>query len=104
MANNHGFWKTLLNEVEPIIKHAAVVLLLEISLLLCGLIILLLEHLFPERKDLFQEMEAVDLWLVLALLCLFGVYTLIVVGIRLFRGLWKELRGGQSKKGDDEND
>jgi len=64
----------------------------------------LLEHLFPERKDLFQEMEAVDLWLVLALLCLFGVYTLIIVGIRLFRGLWIELRGGQSKKGDDEND
>jgi len=64
--------------------------LLEASLLLIGLLAWLLEHLFPKQEVYFSWIEKVDIWTALALLSMFGVYTLLRVGIRLVRGLLDE--------------
>jgi len=58
--------------------------------LLIGLLAWLLEHLFPKQEVYFSWIEKVDIWTALALLSMFGVYTLLRVGIRLVRGLLDE--------------
>jgi hypothetical protein len=88
--DNHNFWQEVWQEAEPIVAHAIVVLLLETSLLLIGLLAWLLEHLFPKQEVYFSWIEKVDIWTALALLSMFGVYTLLRVGIRLVRGLLDE--------------
>ena len=82
----HRMWQ----ETEPIVNHAIVVLLLDVSLLLLGLVTLALEYIFPKQEFYFSIIEKVDIWLALSLLCLFGLYTLIIVSVRLFRGVLKE--------------
>jgi len=84
--DNHNFWQEVWREAEPIVAHAIVVLLLETLLLLIGLLAWLLEHLFPKQEVYFSWIEKVDIWTALALLSMFGVYTLLRVGIRLVRG------------------
>jgi hypothetical protein len=79
-------WK----EVEPIAIHAVVVLVLEISILLIGSMTKLLEILLPDQKHNLLLVEVIDSWLALALVSLFGLYTLIQVGIRLARALVSE--------------
>ena len=88
--DNPNFWQEVWRESEPIVAHAIVVLLLETSLLLIGLLAWLLEHLFPKQEMYFSWIEKVDIWTALALLSMFGVYTLLRVGIRLIRGLLDE--------------
>jgi hypothetical protein len=88
--DNHNFWQEVWQEAEPIVAHAIGVLLLETSLLLIGLLAWLLEHLFPKQEVYFSWIEKVDIWTALALLSMFGVYTLLRVGIRLVRGLLDE--------------
>lgn len=89
---NRGFRQRVWQEAEPIIVHAIIVLLLEVSLLLVGLLTLGLEHIFPNQGAYFSIIEKVDIWLALALLCMFGLYTLIRVGIRLGKGVIEEVR------------
>ena len=88
--NNRDFWQGVWREAEPIVAHAVVVLLLETSLLLIGLLTWLLERLFPKQEAYFSWIEKVDIWIALALLAMFGLYTLFRVGIRLVRGLLDE--------------
>jgi hypothetical protein len=71
--DNHNFWQEVWQEAEPIVAHAIVVLLLETSLLLIGLLAWLLEHLFPKQEVYFSWIEKVDIWTALALLSMFGV-------------------------------
>jgi hypothetical protein len=102
---DRGFRQRVWQEAEPIIVHAIIVLLLEVSLLLVGLLTLGLEHIFPNQRAYFSVIEKVDIWLALALLCMFGLYTLILVGIRLGKGLIEEIRGeALAKKGGRYND
>lgn len=82
------FW----HEAEPLVIHIGVVLLLEISLLLIGLSALGLEKLFPNHTESFNLIEQIDIWLALALLCLFGLFTLIRIIIRLVFGIAEEVR------------
>ena len=92
MEHNRNFWQGVWREAEPIIAHAVVVLLLDMSLLLIGLLVWLLERLFPKQEAYFSWIEKVDIWTALALLAMFGLYTLSRVGIRLVRGLFDEWR------------
>jgi hypothetical protein len=55
--DNHNFWQEVWREAEPIVAHAMVVLLLETSLLLIGLLAWLLEHLFPKQETYFTWMR-----------------------------------------------
>jgi hypothetical protein len=89
------FWQ----EAEPLVIHIGVVLLLEISLLLIGLAALGLEKLFPNHRESFNLIEQIDIWLALALLCLFGLFTLIRIIIRLVFGIAEEVRLGS--RGDE---
>ncbi len=100
MADNHRFWNKIWYEAEPIIAHAIIVLLLEISLLLIGLLLLGLQRLFPNQEGDFLWIKKIDIWVALALLSIFGIYTIIRVGIRLFRGIVEEYRGKESKGND----
>jgi hypothetical protein len=90
MENNYSLWRKIWQEAEPIVIHAAIVLLLEFSLLLIGLVTLGLEYIFPKQEIYFSILEMVDIWLALILLCMFGLYTLICVGIRLAKGIREE--------------
>lgn len=95
MAGAHGkkgFVSAVWRETGPIISHAAVVLLLEVSLLLIGLLTLGLERVFPKQEYYFSIIERIDIWISLALLCLFGAYTLIIVSIRLIKAVLREAR------------
>jgi hypothetical protein len=93
--NKPKFRQKLWQEIEHILVHIVVVLLIEISLVLIGLLALALEHIFPKQEVYFSIIEKVDIWLSLALLCLFGLYTLIRIGIRLVRGVLEEAREKQ---------
>jgi hypothetical protein len=95
---DRSFRQRVWQEAEPIIVHAIIVLLLEASLLLVGLLTLGLEYIFPTHESYFSVIEKVDIWLALSLLCMFGLYTLIRVGIRLGKGVIEEVRGEPSTK------
>ena len=95
MNNNHGFWQMIWQEAEPIIAHAAIVLVLESSFLIIGLITWCLERLFPTQETFFSRLEKADIWLALALLWMFGFYTFLRVGIRLVKGIWEEIHHGK---------
>jgi hypothetical protein len=103
--NTQGFWRKIWKEAEPIIAHAVIILILEGSLLLIGLGTLALEHLFPKQEAYFSALEKVDIWMSLALLCMFGLYTIVRVSVRLFGGVRDEVRmRSLDGKGDDHND
>lgn len=103
--DDQDFWRRIWKEAEPIIAHAVIILVLELSLLLIGLGTLALEHLFPKQESYFSTLEKVDIWMSLAVLCMFGVYTVVRVSIRLIGGVQDEVRMRSSdRKGDDHND
>jgi hypothetical protein len=95
--DRHQFWQKLWQEAEPLVVHIVIVLLLEISLVLIGVLALALEHIFPKQEYYFSIFEKVDIWLSLGLLCLFGLYTLIRIAIRLTKGVLEESRGKRHK-------
>ena len=103
MENDQGFWRKVWQEAEPIIAHAVIIILLETSLLIIGLLTLGLEGLFPEQEEYFSLLKKVDIWVALALLCMFGFYTVIRAGIRLIKGIAEEARKGVLPKGRDDN-
>jgi uncharacterized protein involved in cysteine biosynthesis len=86
----HDFKRRLLSELQPIVLHAAVVIVLELSLLIIGVLTWLLEKLFPKQEAYFDWLERVDLALVFILLILFGTYTMARVTLILWREVLKE--------------
>jgi hypothetical protein len=81
----------LWSEAEPIAIHALTVIVLEASLLLVGLCTRFLEFVLPSQEEHLFLVEWIDTVCALALVCMFGLYTLVQVGIRLFRALSSEL-------------
>jgi hypothetical protein len=90
MAENTTLRSSFWREIEPIVNHASTVLVLELSLLLIGLIAWILGRIFPDQKEWIAYIEKIDIWVALALLCLFSAYTIIRVVIRLLRGIRDE--------------
>ena len=82
-----GFW----HEAQPIVRHAGVVVLLELGVIAIGAGALLLQKLFPNQEYYLSWVEFLDVWLFLALLSMFGVYTLCIVALRLGRGIKEEV-------------
>lgn len=97
MSNQDSFWQRIRRETEPIVTHVILVLVLEVSLIVIGLIALGLEPLFSHETFVLNWIKKVDIWGMLILLCLLTLYTVILVGIRLFRGVKEEYYSG--KKG-----
>jgi len=76
-------------ESEPIFVHGgvgAVLLLVSYGLAVLG------SRLFPKWH---HEIEAVEKFILFALLYLFGGFTVLIVAVRLFRHLWHEVKGGE---------
>lgn len=90
-----GFWEKLWEEVEPIATHSFCVLSLCLSLFLIAFILLVLEYIFPEKKEYLSYAKTIDIWVILVLLSLFGVYTIILVAGRLFRNIKNEWSNGK---------
>ena len=88
--NNQTFRKKLWHEIEQIVIHGLAVLILEACLLVIGLATLLLEHIFSDHKSFFILFEQIDIIFALTLLCLFGLYTLLRLTIRLWKGIKEE--------------
>lgn len=65
-------------------------LTLEGCLLGVGLLTRGLELLLSQQADTLLMVEKVDTWTALAILCLFALYALLQVGLRLFRALSRE--------------
>jgi hypothetical protein len=80
----------LWDEVRPIASHVAVVLLLETSLLLIGLATRWLTIILPNQEEHLKSIMQIDAWTAMILLCEFATYTLLLVGIRLWRSLSRE--------------
>lgn len=85
------FWQHVWQEVEPITIHAVVVFVLQLAVLLNGLMTLLLETMFPKHDADFLWLERIEIWISLVLWSMFGVYTLVIVGIRLFQAVREAL-------------
>jgi hypothetical protein len=51
-----------------------------------------LELILPAHRDTIQLLELVDVWLVVAVFCLFAVYTFAILIVRLWRSFTRELR------------
>ena|SRR5215471_9897618 len=81
------FFQRVASEIEPILMHGIVVVSLELLLLLISGILVFLKYLLPDRKQDLDYIESTDLWVALLLLCLFGSYTLLIVAIRLGKGI-----------------
>jgi hypothetical protein len=81
------FVKQLKEEVGPLVIHIAAVLTLEAGVLLVGVALVVLQNLFPEQQARFAFIEQVDMWSALVLLCLFAVYTVVLLSIRFYKGL-----------------
>ena len=79
MQYNNDFWKKVRREAKPIISHAIVVISLEFALLIIGILTLALEHIFPKHESYFSLIEKIDIYIALLLLCMFGIYTLLIV-------------------------
>lgn len=89
----HTFWL----EAAPILRHAGVVLILELSLLVFGVIAHGLVMLSPQHSSSYARIETVDILVAYIVLCMFGLYTIALVGIRLFSALRVEWYSVNSK-------
>ncbi len=87
MATKPTIWAALADELRPLVVHAGLVGFLDAMLVLLAVMNWLLKWVAPDRKALFDYIELVDIWTALALVSMFAVYTLIVVGLSLYRGI-----------------
>lgn len=87
-----GFRSRLWQELEPLVRHGAAALVLELTLLLLSGGAKLLASLSPKEVDYLSLIVKFDLWLVMVLLGLFGMYTIIEVAMRLLGSLFKEFK------------
>lgn len=94
-----NFMGRLRKEAEPLMIHGIVVALLGVILLVLGGFAWVLSYLFPAQEYYYSWAEKIDIWFVLALLCMFGFYTVIRIGIRLFWGLRQEIKTSKSEAG-----
>jgi hypothetical protein len=90
MGHRPEFWDELGQELQPLVNHACCALFLEISLVVGGLVVLSLEHLFPHYEHYFSLIKIIEVWTALAILCMFGFYTIVLIGIRIYQSLRKE--------------
>jgi|ERR1043165_1495487 H+/Cl- antiporter ClcA len=95
--NSKRFWARVWREVEPILTHAIVVLFLVCSLIVVALVIIglgkLIDRLVTNHiNEYIPIIETIDFWLIIACLVLFGLYTIAIVGIRLFKEAKEEYR------------
>lgn len=99
------YWKKVWREIEPISTHAIVVLALVFSLAIIGLVIILLGKLIDKLitnhlNEYIIWIEKIDFWLIIACLVLFGLYTLAIIGIRLFKETKDELKESSTTEQD----
>ena len=104
MASGQNRRQKLWSEAEPIINHALIVILLELSLLVIGLLTHYMKMLMPEQVEVFSEVEKLDSWTSLVLLSLFASYTILLVFARLMRSVLGEFRHGHKVLGDGSNE
>lgn len=102
----NGLGPRLRGELEPLLVHGAVALTLEAMVLVIGAGVKLLALLFPEKTDYVALIATIDVWFALAVLCLFGTYTLVEVLLRLSGAVVREYRRQFSPSGglDDQLD
>lgn len=105
--HSKGFWARVWEDVEPISTHAIVVLILVFSLAVVGLVIIGIGKLIDKvvtnhLSEYISIIEVIDFWLIVACLVLFGLYTLSIISIRLYKRVVVELAPnsttGQRKK------
>jgi H+/Cl- antiporter ClcA len=84
-------------EAEPITTHMFVVLILVFSLAIVGSVIIglgkLIDKLVTNHLGEYTSyIERIDFWLIVACLVLFGLYTLVIIAIRLYHEVAHEFR------------
>src|SRR5882672_5938785 len=87
------FLQKVWQEVEFIARHAINILVAQTTLLLLILGTVFSEKLLPKLEVYFSSIEKIELWLTKGILCAFGIFTLAAIGIRLLKGLLREIRG-----------
>jgi hypothetical protein len=85
-----SFWSRVANEIEPVLSHAIVALVLETVVLLLGLGALALRYISPGHLSFVELIETIDIGVAIILASMFGLYTLILVAIRLIRSVMEE--------------
>jgi uncharacterized membrane protein YqjE len=83
---------SLKDEAAPILRHAAILCILVGMFVVVGLLLFLLEVMFPKFKSTFEFLELVDVAFLTGLFCIFALYTSVIVVGRLWRSAKHELR------------
>jgi len=87
-----GFGVRIWHELEPLLVHAVVTLVLEMLVILVGGVAKVLEAMFPDKHSYLDLVEKVDIWVALVVLCMFAAYTVVEVALRLLGALRREVR------------
>jgi len=85
-------------ELGPIAVHIVVVLTIEASLLIIGLLTRELDSLLPRQHSYWELVERLDAWTALSLLSLFGAYTILIIAVRLSKTLASEVENSKSPR------
>jgi len=101
-----GFGRRLVAELEPLLRHGAAALKVVVMLLLLGGGVKLLDLLFPDKDGYVAVIETIDIWLAIAVLSIFGTFTILEVLLRSIAALRREFKRNFRGDGDedDEND
>jgi hypothetical protein len=82
-------------EAAPILRHAAVLAILTTVAVVSDVLLFLLKITLPEYAPTFEFLERLDIIFFTGLFCLFGIYTAVLVVLRMWRSVRGELTSSQ---------
>jgi hypothetical protein len=85
---NYTFFTKVYRELEPIIVHACVVILLILSSLVVRIFITSLAGNLLQDKYFISIVEETNYWFIVTSLLLFGIYTVLIVSLKVFKALF----------------
>lgn len=77
----------LREELAPLLRHTAAVLIVLACLFTVGLVLKLLTWLLPRHDKIWDVIATVDLVTGVLLVCMYAIYVLVSVGIILYKAL-----------------
>ena len=91
MSSHNGFKEEIWHEIQPVLRHFAVAMILLVSFLIIGVVVEKIKTLLPTHDHDLYYIEMGDLWLATATFWMFGIYNISFLLIRLSKALLNEL-------------
>jgi hypothetical protein len=85
------FFMRIWHEVEPLLTHAIVVIILEVVILALALITHGIEQLIPSHEDLFEKLTQLEAYTALIVATTFAFYACLKIALILMKSLWEQM-------------